>query len=95
MGSPSGDFPIAADIAGAAQLADERARRWAPIMAVPDVREVVALLHRNPSVASAIRPVVEAAIAQLPGGGIGLDRPVFGPDGRVAWPVAGGGEGAA
>lgn len=65
------------DLAGAARDLDERARRYAPIWQQPDVSECVRLIHRNPQIASAVRKAIAAEMAKLPGGGVGLDVPLF------------------
>lgn len=65
------------DVAGAARDLDERARRYAPIYAAPDLAACVRLLHRNPAIATAVRGAIEAELAKLPEGGVGLDVPLF------------------
>lgn len=65
------------DLAGAARDLDERAQRYAPIYAQPDVAVCVRLIHRNPAIASTVRRAIESELAQLPGGGVGLEQPLF------------------
>lgn len=65
------------DLAGAGQLHDERVKRLAPMYSQPDVSECIALTLRNPAIAPAIRKAIEAELAKLPGGGRGLDAPLY------------------
>lgn len=67
---------MAMDLKGAAQDAADRAKRYSPIYSVPDLAECVKLLHRNPAIATAVRKAIEAEMAKLPGGGVGLDKPL-------------------
>ena len=70
--------PAGFDLAGAASDLDARARRYAPIYdAAPDLGACIRLLHRNPSIASAVRRAIEKEMAKLPGGGVGLDVALF------------------
>lgn len=70
------------DLEGAARDLDEMARRYSPIHAQPHLSECVRLLQRNPAIAGNIRKAIEAEMANLPGGGIGLDVPLFDAQGR-------------
>lgn len=65
------------DFDGAAQDIELSARRYAPLYSHPDLRECVKLLHRNPQLAPVIRQVIEAEMAKLPGGGRGMNEPLF------------------
>lgn len=76
--------PQGFDLGGAARDLDERARRHAPIYARPHMPECMRLLHRNPDLAPAVRSFIEAEMAKLPGGGVGLDAPLWTPDGKLA-----------
>lgn len=76
------------DLAGAARDVDERARRWAPIHGQPDVSECFRLLARNPQIAPAVRRAIAAEMAKIPGGGVGLDVPLFPAAGRSSSEVA-------
>lgn len=75
--------PMAFDLAGAARDLDERARRYAPIYAHPDVAEVVKLVHRNPWAAAAVRRALDAELDANPGKAVGLDKPLFNGSGRT------------
>lgn len=69
------------DVAGLAVLVEERAGRYASAFANDDLSACVRLLMRNKELASAVRQVIEQQMTLLPGGGRGLDSPLFGPDG--------------
>jgi hypothetical protein len=73
------------DLQAAAQDFAERANRYAPIYTAPDLPECVKLLHRNPAIAPAIRKAIELELARLPGGGVGLDKPLFEAETRPLW----------
>lgn len=72
--------PAGFDLDGAARDLDERALRWAPVFAQPDVAVCYKLLARNPGAAAAARRAIEAEMAQMPGGGVPLSAPLFGPE---------------
>ena len=69
--------PRGFDLPGAARDLEDRARRWAPLVADPDVSAAYRLLVRNPSTAKAARQAIEAEMAKLPDGGVGLEVPLF------------------
>lgn len=64
------------DLAGAASDHKARMRRWTPIMAQPDVVACYGLIARNPMIAPAVLRAIQAELAQLPDGGVGLDAPL-------------------
>jgi hypothetical protein len=68
--------PQGFDLDGARRDLDERARRWAPVYAQPDVL-AVRLIGRNPGIAPIIRQAIEAEMAKLPGGGVPLSAPLY------------------
>jgi hypothetical protein len=72
------------DLAGAAQDLSDRAKRYAPIYAIGGeaLAQCVRLLHRNPAIAPAIREAIGAELDKLPGGGVGLDAPLFDGQGQ-------------
>ena len=74
------------DVAGAARDHQARTRRWSPIlMGQPDVAACYGLIARNPSIAAAVLQSIHRELAQLPGGGVGLDVPLsFGRHNGVA-----------
>lgn len=72
------------DLAGAARDLDAMARRYVPLYKMPDVEEATRLLHRNPAIAPDVRRFIEARMAELPGGGVGLDVPLFNARGELA-----------
>lgn len=74
------------DLKGAARDLDDMARRYAPIYmrGGKALAECIRLLHRNPAIATAVRQAIDEELAKLPGGGVGLEVPLFGADGRPA-----------
>lgn len=68
--------PKGFDLAGAARDHQQRVRRWARRMSEPDVVACYGLIARNPAIASAVLQAIQAELAQLPDGGVGLDEPL-------------------
>lgn len=78
MGAERALAPQGLDVDGMAADLRERAQRYAPIYQThPALSTVVRLLHRNPSAAGAALKAIEAELATMPGGGVGLDQPLF------------------
>ncbi|MNS48417.1 hypothetical protein D3C72_809890 [compost metagenome] len=72
------------DLAGVAHDLSDRAKRYAPIYAQggPALSECIRMLHRNPAIAPVIREAIASELAKLPGGGVGLDQPLFDAKGQ-------------
>jgi hypothetical protein len=72
------------DVEGLANLHRERAKRYAPIYAAggDDLSICIRLLHRMPKLAGAALKALHAEMDKMPGGGVDLDQPLFGSDGK-------------